>query len=259
MVDFSKDLQTEGGSHVRFIAELGAFHDYPFIVVIDHDGERVDQANEHGETRSGLYIVTNKPEPPKVVYARLFKDETGAFYFDENAYDSEAEAKDAGDRYQLVGIVPVTVPDADAPVALAKVTIGCTDYHVGDKVETYRARHGRRLGVVKKIRDDATSALFVQHDDGSKPYWVLNRSVRRNLGAADDAAAAPNDGLDTTAIDGVVFSVGERIHFSSRHRGAGYATIQKIRADDMRSLFIQPESGATPFWALNSSIRPALA
>jgi len=185
MVDFTKDIQTESGLAARHVFTFDSgLNDYPFLIVIPGAGEDVvDQANEHGETRSGQYVIVNKPEPPKVVYARLFKDEEGAFYFDENAYDSEAEATDAGDRYQLVGIVPVTVPGTGdaAPAAegsLDTVEIDGVVFRAGSRVYFRRPRRGWRWGHVVKVRSNDRSSLFVQPDDGSRPYWALNRNVQ---------------------------------------------------------------------------------
>jgi hypothetical protein len=45
-------------------------------------------------------------------------------------------------------------------------------------VTAYRQGFGERSGTVVKTRDHSYKTLFVQPNDGTNPYWALNKNIR---------------------------------------------------------------------------------
>jgi hypothetical protein len=110
--------------------------------------------------------------------------------FDTKVFTTEEEARNTdAPGYEFIASYRVVLPrqpqteveelegsdEVDAP---AYVYVNGRNVRVGDTVTVSRSGYGYREAVVKKLRNDPKRQLFVQANDGTGPYWALNRNVR---------------------------------------------------------------------------------
>jgi hypothetical protein len=91
---------------------------------------------------------------------------------DGNDDDGEDEESHDGDLDDTAGEATASDPEGS-------VRVNGSLYMAGDKVSAYRQGFGQRVCDVLKTRDtDRFKSLYIQANDGSVPYWALNKNIR---------------------------------------------------------------------------------
>jgi hypothetical protein len=130
----------------------------------------------------------------------------------------EGEAAYTHDRHLMIGVFPIVIPPRDGAQRLNDVSGGASfnsdsdgieDEHEsddlegtdvvetlpvptnpdaryvngklfapGDTVRAHRSGFGERVGTVVKTREHSYQTLFVSFNDGTNPYWALNKNIR---------------------------------------------------------------------------------
>jgi hypothetical protein len=86
--------------------------------------------------------------------------------------DVEDEENHDGDLEETTGGTVASDPEGS-------VRVNGSVYVAGDKVSAYRQGFGQRVCDVLKTRDtDRFKSLYIQANDGSVPYWALNKNIR---------------------------------------------------------------------------------
>jgi hypothetical protein len=206
---------TDVHTNARVLAVL-AGNAYPVVVIsTDQNGDEVvHQFDTDGDALDIDLKAENSVIGPITKYVLI---ERNGRSFDTEVYDSEEEARNDADTDNFHAIVPLVIPaDAEALVlggsfegesfesgiedeeqidgdleettaittnsdALPEgsVRVNGTVYAAGDKVRVYRGGFGERnVTVIKTRTTDPWKSLYVQADDGTGPYWALNKNVR---------------------------------------------------------------------------------
>ncbi|MHC2249938.1 hypothetical protein [Bradyrhizobium elkanii] len=216
--DDSQDFLTE-------VVILSVLADATHPVVIagyhDNEGERVVlQFDLDGDDIRGDWVFENISTEPQTKFVRLFIDDERVITADETVYDSEAAAKRDYHHQDLFGIFPIVIPPRVSASAVVESTVvegDGSDFNEeeehdeggddagdevvaavveaapphpdakwvngrliapGQTVSAYRQRFGTRQVEVIKTRDHAYQTLFVKPQDGTNPYWALNKNIR---------------------------------------------------------------------------------
>jgi hypothetical protein len=93
---------------------------------------------------------------------------------DDNDGDVEDEENHDGDLEDTASGVVASDPEGS-------VRVNGSVYVAGDKVAAYRQGFGQRTCTVLKTRStdiDPYKSLYIQANDGSVPYWALNKNIR---------------------------------------------------------------------------------
>jgi hypothetical protein len=186
---------------------------YPVVVVsTDLEGDEVvHQFDTDGDALEGDLKVENKVA--KEVTKFILVERTGRSSFSTDVYDTHDEACSEADAEAFHAIIPFVIPVeaqvlfteepvieddsddedeeinddgdeqtftgavVDAPEG--SVRVNGSVYVAGDKVSAYRQGFGQRVCDVLKTRDtDTFKSLYIQANDGSVPYWALNKNIR---------------------------------------------------------------------------------
>lgn len=190
---------------------------YPVVVTFWKNGEQcVAQFNTDGEDEHADYKVENDDPYPRTIFVVIGRDGR-SLVVDDEAYTSEAQARNESALDEIVAVFPLTI---EAPVSVSdfhdggiesdegdgieddeesddidgtEVTTGqvvdlnqaptemyvaSRNRRVGETVTFYRKGFGTRTGVIRKLRRDSRQSLFIEPNDGSGPYWALNKNVR---------------------------------------------------------------------------------
>ncbi|MEY9247611.1 hypothetical protein [Bradyrhizobium elkanii] len=222
-VDFNKPFEIfRTDDNQDFLTEvviLSVLADATHPVVIagyhDNEGERVVlQFDLDGDDIRGDWVFENISTEPQTKFVRLFIDDERTLTADETVYDSEAAAKRDYHHGDLFGIFPITIPPRVSASAVVESAVveGIDETNEeeehdeggdevveatppapahpdakwvngrliapGQTVSAYRQRFGTRQCEVIKTRDHAYQTLFVKPQDGSNPYWALNKNIR---------------------------------------------------------------------------------
>ncbi|WLB84980.1 hypothetical protein [Bradyrhizobium elkanii] len=224
-VDFNKPFEIyRTDDNQDFLTEvviLSVLADATHPVVIagyhDNEGERlVLQFDLDGDDIRGDWVFENISTDPQTKFVRLFIDDERTLTVDETLYDSELAANREYHHGDVFGIFPIVIPprvSASAIVEAAVVEGDGSDFNEeeehdeagdedvaevveaapphpdakwvngrliapGQTVSAYRQRFGTRQVEVIKTRDHAYQTLFVKPQDGTNPYWALNKNIR---------------------------------------------------------------------------------
>jgi hypothetical protein len=190
---------------------------YPIVVVGRNHGEQVIlQFDTDGDEVNGEYKAENIETGPRTLYVRLYRDGRDVSA-DTETYDSQdgAEGAYTSDRHTLIGAFPVVIPPRDGTPAQSEFVDVTGDDHgieddeehddiggsevietlpvptnpgaryvngklfaPGDSVRAHRSGFGERVGKVLKTREHSYQTLFVSFNDGTNPYWALNKNIR---------------------------------------------------------------------------------
>jgi hypothetical protein len=198
------------------ILSVLAGNSYPVVIIGRHGHEQVVlQFDTDGDEQNGEFKAENLDAGPRTVYIRLFR-EGREIRADEETYDSADDAEGAYDHgNEVIGAFPIVLPpregasqsdfldvtggdDFDSGVeedeehndieGTTEPQLVATNpdaryvngrlYAPGDSVRAYRNSFGDRVGKVVKTRDHSYQTLFVQFEDGTNPYWALNKNIR---------------------------------------------------------------------------------
>ena len=228
-VDFNKPFEIfryddyqQQLTDAKIIAVLSSATHPVVVAGIDGDDDHiVIQFNLEGEDISGDWTLENLSTEPQTKFIRVFVDNERTLTADETVYDTEAAANRAYNHGDVFGVFPITIP----PRAVAEPVVeasteevtddeyseeeehdeGDADFHVeaavveptppapphpdakwvngrliapGQMIRAYRPRCGVRDVEVLKTRDHAYQSLFIKPQDGSNPYWALNKNLR---------------------------------------------------------------------------------
>jgi hypothetical protein len=217
-VDFNKPFEVyKDGDYSDQLSNLSILtvlenNSYPVLVVGHYGGEQiVIQFDTDGDDVNGEYRAENIETGPRTKFVKLFIDGDREITADEQVYDSELQAKRGYSHQDVLGIFPVVIPPRDG-VAASDET-GVEDEEEGDDLEgtdevaavetapampphpdarwvngrliapgqiisAYRKHFGVRQVEVIKTREHSYQTLFVKPEDGSNPYWALNKNIR---------------------------------------------------------------------------------
>ncbi|MGX1427104.1 hypothetical protein AB7M59_007539 [Bradyrhizobium elkanii] len=230
-VDFNKPFEIfRTDDNQDFLTEvviLSVLADATHPVVIagyhDNEGERVVlQFDLDGDDIRGDWVFENISTEPQTKFVRLFIDEDRALSVDETLYDTQFAADRASNHAydDVFGVFPITIPPRVSASAVVESTVvegDGSDFNEeeehdeggdesgdevvaevveaappnpdakwvngrliapGQTVSAYRQRFGTRQVEVIKTRDHAYQTLFVKPQDGTNPYWALNKNIR---------------------------------------------------------------------------------
>lgn len=174
-----------------------------------------------GSAENGDYTIKNAVAVtyPYTVYGILVRDDNKTFSFDSDVYSSEQKARDDAGSDAIVFPVVITAPiegfrsaesaedgsdveeehddeevehdegqaNSNADLAPGEITskyldqVGRTILAGDETLRAYRNGFGWRNVKVVKIRNEYRKSFFVQAEDGSSPYWALNRNLSSRL------------------------------------------------------------------------------
>jgi hypothetical protein len=190
---------------------------YPVVVVsTDSQGDDVvHQFDTDGDVLNGDLKIENTVAEEITKFVLL--ERSGRRTFTTSIHDTEDEARNDADADIFHAIIPFVIPieaqllyttapsssvvieDGDdvedeenhngdlehtsggavASDPEGSVRVNGSVYVAGDKVSAYRQGFGQRVCDVLKTRDtDRFKSLYIQANDGSVPYWALNKNIR---------------------------------------------------------------------------------
>lgn len=114
--------------------------------------------------------------PPRVVEAPVVEAVVETAELSDDEYSEEEEHDDAG-QFEAA-VVDATPPAPPAPPHPDAKWVNGRLIGPGQIVSAYRQKYGTRQVEVIKTRDHAYQALFVKAQDGTNPYWALNKNIR---------------------------------------------------------------------------------
>ena len=186
---------------------------YPVLVVGNDGGEQiVVQFDTDGDDVNGEWKAENIETGPRTKFVRLFIDGDRALTADEEIYDTEAEANRAYSHQDVFGVFPFVIPPRGSQLEATEDGDGIDDEEESDDLEgtetavvetapavpphpdarwvngrliapgqiisAYRKGYGVRTVEVVKTREHSYQTLFIKPQDGSNPYWALNKNIR---------------------------------------------------------------------------------
>ncbi|WFU52234.1 hypothetical protein QA639_21235 [Bradyrhizobium pachyrhizi] len=226
-VDFNKPFEiTKVDDHRAVLTEiviLSVLNDATFPVVIagydDNAGERVVlQFDLEGDDINGDWLVENLSTEPQTKFVRLFQNDDREFSVDEELYDTEAAAKRAFDNGDVFGVFAVVLPPRGAALLTQPTVVDGVD-EVNEEEE---------------------------HDEGGD-----DEVVAEVVEATPPAPPHP----DAKWVSGRLVAPGQIVRFHKQHVGTRDVEVIKTRDHSYATLFVRPQDGSNPYWALNKNLR----
>lgn len=196
----------------------GSMH--PVVVTFWKHGEQcIEQFDTDGDSMSGDYKIEQELVYPAVRYVVIGRDGRN-LVVDEELYSSEEAAREKTDLEDIAAVVMVTI-EAPAPT-LADDVAGAGSVHDG---------------IDEGFGDDSDESEESEEEGGeaTKP----------------PAVEAPTE----MYVAGRPRHVGETVHAYRNGFGTRVCTILKMRRDSRKSLYLDPQDGNEPYWALNKNVR----
>ena len=221
---FKTDDYQEQLTDASIIAVLSqGTHRVVIAGINSNDGEHIVlQFDLEGDDITGDWQLENLSTEPQTKFVRLFIDNDRHITVDETLYDTKAEGDRAHTYTDVLGVFPVVIPPrvVEEPVVETAVELTDDEYSEeeehdegdgfqpdvavveatpptppapphpdarwvngrliapGQFIRAYRPRCGVRDVEVIKTRDHAYQSLFIKPQDGSNPYWALNKNIR---------------------------------------------------------------------------------
>jgi hypothetical protein len=188
------------------------------IIARHNGEQVIHQFDTDGDEQNGDLKVENLDPSPRTVFIRLLRDGRDISAEEKvYDTEIEAHGAFSSSGMTLIGIFPVVIPPRDRTAAIiasvegddfsveddeesddlagtedtSLVSTGSASptnpdahyvngklYTPGDGVRAYRQGMGERVGSVVKTREHSWKTLFIQFNDGSNPYWALNKNIR---------------------------------------------------------------------------------
>lgn len=206
----------EHGTHRVVIAGIDSNDDEHIVLQFDLEGDDI----------TGDWSLENLSTEPQVKYIRLLIDDERTLTAEETVYDSEGAANRAYNHGDVFGIFPITIPPrfVETPVPAAVVE-----------------------GLSEELTDDEYSEEE-EHDDGEDFH---SEAVVET--APPTPAAPPHP--DAKWVSGRLIAPGQIVRFHKQYVGVRDVEVIKTRDHSYATLFVKPQDGSTPYWALNKNLR----
>lgn len=193
--DFTKPLRTVVGRYPVRVLTTGASNPgFPVVALVKIDGvETAINYNTMGEDAELARVIENVPPIPPVAIGRVLRSiADDGLIFDSRVFANEVDARDTpADGFEFISTYRVLLPQVnalgeqeeieeseDAP-GPQELRVNGRLLKVGDTLSVQRRGFGYRNARVVKFRlEPSHKQVFVQAEDGSNPYWALNKNVR---------------------------------------------------------------------------------
>lgn len=200
---------------------------YPVVITGFDAGENehlVLQFDLEGDDIRGDWQLENLSTEPQTKFVRLFIDDERNLTADETIYDSEGAANRAYSHSDVFGVFPFVIPPR-APAVVEATVVG-TDEELSDDEYSEEEEH------------DEGDADF----QGSAPVVV------------EPASPAPSH-PDAKWVNGRLIAPGQIVRFHKQYQGVRDVEVIKTREHSYATLFVKPQDGSNPYWALNKNLR----
>jgi hypothetical protein len=213
------DYSDEEFDNATMITVLkGSLH--PVVVSFWKHGEQcVAQFDTDGDSSCGDYKVEQDQPYPRTVFVVIGREGRN-LVLDEELYTSEEAARAETDLDEVAGVFPLVV-EAPAPTLVNDVA-----------------------GAASQVSDF--------HDGGVEGEEDENE-VEGTEGAASNVTDI-NQPPTEMYVAGRMRYVGETVHAYRNNFGTRACIIVKMRRDSRKSLFLNPQDGNEPYWALNKNV-----
>ena len=189
---------------------------HPVVVSFWKHGEQcVAQFDTDGDSSCGDYKVEQEQPYPRTVFVVIGRDGRN-LVLDEELYASDAAARAETSVDEIAGVYPVVV---EAPASTLADDVAGAVSHVDDVVE----------GEEDENEVEGTEGASNVTDINQPPTEMYVAGRPRHVG---EVAHAYRNGFGTRAC-----------------------TIVKMRRDSRKSLYLDPQDGNAPYWALNKNVR----
>lgn len=196
----------------------GSLH--PVVVSFWKNGEQlIEQFDTDGDSASGDYKVEQDQPYPRTVFVVIGR-EGRSLILDGDLYTSEEAARAETGLEEVAGVFPLVI-EARTPVLAGNVAVAASDISDGD-------------GDLESEEDE--------------------NEVEGTDGAASNVADI-NQPPTEMYVAGRSRRVGETVHAYRNNFGTRACIIVKMRRDSRKSLFLNPQDGNDPYWALNKNVR----
>lgn len=167
---------------------------------------------------------------------------------------------DDGDAVTVVTVLPVGEYPVIVQIAGEEQIeqINAEGNSLSGSVEVQNAEEGPKV-VYAVLLNEGAEHYF------SETAYLSEADARASNNSEDIVAVTPVTIPVTTAevasdlasvnLNGRAIKVGDTIYAYRRHYGDRQAKVVKVRNDVRKSLYIDPQDGNAPYWALNKNIR----
>jgi hypothetical protein len=219
IVVVSNDHNEDAYDNAQIITVLkGSLH--PVVITFwEHGEQKVEQFDTDGDSVSGDYKVEQDQPYPRTLYVVIGREGRN-LVLDPELYASEEAARDESTLDDIANVYPVVV---EAPAPTLADDVAGADSHVGGEKD-----EGSLIESEEEDDDlEGTEALAPTADEAPTEMYVAGRNRR----------------------------VGETVHAFRKGFGVRICTIQKLRRDAHKSLYINANDGTESYWARNVNIR----
>lgn len=195
---------------------------YPVVISFwEHGEQKVAQFDTDGGSDCGDYKIEQEHTYPRTLYVVIGRDGRN-LEIDGELYVSEAAARDETNLEDIAGIFPVVIE------AKQELVVEAIIEPPADDPDTASVEGGKDDGIEHEEEDDDLEGTDAPAaEEAPAEMYVAGRNRR----------------------------AGETVHAFRKGFGVRICTIQKLRRDAHKSLYINANDGTESYWARNANIR----
>jgi hypothetical protein len=214
------DYNDEAFDDAKIVTVLkGSLH--PVVITFWKHGEQcIDQFDTDGDSASGDHKVEQDQPYPRTIFVVIGRDGR-KLTIDEEMYASESAARAETSLGDIAGVFPLVI---EAPKVAEPVIISSDD-----------------IGQLAEALDSNNEDGDEEHEDEVAPVSPV----------APPSTDAPTE----MYVAGQNRRVGQTVYASRQGFGIRACRIVKLRRDGHKSLYLDPQDGNAPYWALNKNVR----